>query len=87
MLSDNEYSIIKKYSVVNIDNIKELFDKYNNLNCNYIEEFKAENFTKYLQVWTIMELILKPYFISFNHLVVITYIFSSKQLKTFFSMK
>ena len=83
ILSGSEYSIIETYSIFNVNNIKEFFDEYDNLNCNYIEEFKHENFTKYLLIWLIMELILKPYFISFNHLVVITYIFSSKQLKTF----
>ena len=79
----DEYSVILSYTPINVDSLIELFDEYNNLNWDYTEEFSSGNFIKYILVWIITDLVLKPYFISFNHLVAITYIFSSKQLVTY----
>ena len=80
LYSFNEYSILTQYTRLNVNNLKYLFDEYGNFNWYYEEEFNINSFKKYLLIWFILYIVLKPYYITFNHFISITYIFSQKQL-------
>lgn len=80
LYSYNEYSIITQYTNFNISCLKFLFDEYGNFNWYYEEKFNANSYKEYLQIWFILYIIVKPYYVIFNHFIAITYIFSRKQL-------
>lgn len=79
--SYNELYLVYKYTKLNIKFLEKYFDSYGNLNWYYKEELKEENWIQYLSIWILTNIILKPYYITFNHFISITYIFNAKQLE------
>ena len=78
--SYNEFYLINNYTKLNPEFLEEFLDEYGNLNWYYEEEFNEKRFTKYIIIWFIIHVILKPYYITFNHFISITYIFNEKRL-------
>ena len=79
ILSLRDYDILSRYTLLNVGVIKDYFDNEGNL--EWSELYNPTNFKKYLYIWIIMNIILKPYYIIFNHLIALVHIFSSKQFK------
>ena len=78
--SYNEFYLINTYMKLNPKFLEEFLDEYGNLNWYHEEEFNKKKFIKYIVIWFVMNVILKPYYITFNHFISITYIFNKKRL-------
>ena len=79
ILSLRDYDILYKYTFLNVEIIKDYFDNEGNL--EWSKPYNPTNFKKYLYIWVIINIVLKPYYILFNHLITLVHIFSSKQFK------
>ena len=79
ILSLRDYGVISKYTWLNIGIIEGYFDNKGDL--MWSEPYNPSNFKKYLYIWIIINIILKPYYIVFNHLISLVHTFSSKQFK------
>lgn len=79
ILSLRDYSILSKYTLLNLEIIKDYFDNEGNL--EWSEPYDSTNFKKYLYIWISINILLKPYYIVFNHLLSLVHIFSNKQFK------